>query len=35
VQLRGVDFHMEVEQLADGGQAGYEIGTAVCEQVRI
>ena len=34
VQVRGVDFYMQVEQAADGGQAGHEIGTAVCEQVR-
>lgn len=33
--MRGVDFHMQVQQAADEGQTGYEISTAVCEQVRI
>jgi hypothetical protein len=35
VQMRGLDFHMQVEQATDEGQAGHEIGNAVCEQVRI
>lgn len=37
VQMRGVDFHMQVEQAVDegqAGQAGHKIVTAVCEQVR-